>query len=386
MGQSESIPDRRSKNDRQYFYFDGIDGGSNDDVLGQEQKNNHQPRPKTDLLELNDVELKMLLSIKKFGPIDPSEIRSVAQTIAEGNNEQINSNDDEGKKGNGTDNNQTTRKVDIGFYAQEADSPYTQLAVKVNGMSSALSNVRFQLVPSRVKEPIFWQATFQILTNRLRQVHENKNSPSYDTTSQEETKQPEQTTTSASVTASPSRRRKDQDVSTKQPPQAKNGQRSIVISPKNGNTKSLQTTNKKGNEKHTKHVTIITTTDDPPPGLSLEEQLAFRTTQVQELRQQLQQLQKLQEPSHSEHTGTWVMDKDSREFLEFPDELKENMRQEKQKRLNEVRAEMKFILDSDNIEDSTGQWSCCGAKEYKMECKSTTAKTRTNSSSTSWFG
>jgi hypothetical protein len=37
---------------------------------------------------------------------------------------------------------------------------------------------------------------------------------------------------------------------------------------------------------------------------------------------------------------------------------------EKQKRLDEVRSQMKFILDTDDIKDSYGKWSCCGEEEY----------------------
>ena len=62
--------------------------------------------------------------------------------------------------------------------------------------------------------------------------------------------------------------------------------------------------------------------------------------------------------------GKWIMDQDSIEFLNYPDELKTNMRNEKLKRLNTVREEMKFILDTDNIEDSNGHWSCCNSTTY----------------------
>jgi hypothetical protein len=50
--------------------------------------------------------------------------------------------------------------------------------------------------------------------------------------------------------------------------------------------------------------------------------------------------------------------------LELDDHLKHTWRKEKKKRLDEVRSQMKFILDTDNIKDSYGKWSCCGKEEY----------------------
>lgn len=67
------------------------------------------------------------------------------------------------------------------------------------------------------------------------------------------------------------------------------------------------------------------------------------------------------------HTGEWVMDKDSKDFWALDEELKNNLRSEKQKRLNEVQSQMKFILESDDISTSQGAWSCCQSPEYLTE-------------------
>jgi len=64
------------------------------------------------------------------------------------------------------------------------------------------------------------------------------------------------------------------------------------------------------------------------------------------------------------HKGTWEMHRDCRDFLDLDDHLKDNLRKEKQKRLGEVRSQMKFILDTDDIKDSYGKWSCCGEEEF----------------------
>lgn len=69
-------------------------------------------------------------------------------------------------------------------------------------------------------------------------------------------------------------------------------------------------------------------------------------------------------PETSTHKGQWIMHPDCMEFMKLDDHLKENLRSEKQKRINEVLAQMKFILDTDEMRDSYGRWSCCGSEEY----------------------
>jgi hypothetical protein len=68
-----------------------------------------------------------------------------------------------------------------------------------------------------------------------------------------------------------------------------------------------------------------------------------------------------------DHKGKWTMDKDSLEFLALPEELKSNLRRERQKRLEEVRSTMKFILETDNVQDSHGSWDCCGQTSYNAQ-------------------
>ena len=64
------------------------------------------------------------------------------------------------------------------------------------------------------------------------------------------------------------------------------------------------------------------------------------------------------------HKGQWIMHPDCMEFMKLDDHLKQNLRSEKQKRINEVLSQMKFILDTDEMKDSYGRWSCCGSEEY----------------------
>lgn len=72
-------------------------------------------------------------------------------------------------------------------------------------------------------------------------------------------------------------------------------------------------------------------------------------------------------PPKRQHTGEWIMHDDCREFLKLDDHLKENLRKEKEKRINEVLSQMKFILDTDDLKDSYGKWSCCESEDYSAE-------------------
>ena len=62
------------------------------------------------------------------------------------------------------------------------------------------------------------------------------------------------------------------------------------------------------------------------------------------------------------------MEKESIEFLSLDEEIKKKLRDGKQKRLQDVHEQMKFILDSDEIQDSRGKWDCCGCETYGGTC------------------
>lgn len=69
------------------------------------------------------------------------------------------------------------------------------------------------------------------------------------------------------------------------------------------------------------------------------------------------------------HKGKWEIHPDCRDFLSLDKHLKLNLREGKQKRVDEVLSQMKFILDSDDIKDTYGKWSCCGEEDYSCSCK-----------------
>ena len=74
------------------------------------------------------------------------------------------------------------------------------------------------------------------------------------------------------------------------------------------------------------------------------------------------------EKERKTHIGTWIMEKESIEFLQLDEEIKKKLRDGKQKRLQDVHEQMKFILDSDDVKDSRGKWDGCGCDSYGGEC------------------
>ena len=250
----------------------------------------------TDLYQLNDKELKDLLEEKS---ITMDEIRLVARSLKD-------------------------KPRHLGFYSQEADCPDTQLAMTLNRLSPELANLRFKMVPGRLKEPMFWEATFTILKERLVESNARHEFEAEDENG--DFQQPVNTMTSFP----------DDEVD------------------------MLDDINLNSEE------------SDQDRSLLLE-QLAVRNSQVLELRRQVKQLKHQLHHAHSSkklhhHKGKWIMDQDSIDFLGYPEELKQNMRSEKQKRLLQVKHDMKFILDTDDIEDSNGHWNCCQATKYDHPC------------------
>eukprot|EP00536_Pseudo-nitzschia_multiseries_P018030 jgi/Psemu1/293304/fgenesh1_pg.2071_\ len=68
------------------------------------------------------------------------------------------------------------------------------------------------------------------------------------------------------------------------------------------------------------------------------------------------------------HTGTWQPTPNSVAFWSYPEDAKRALREEKQKRLARVREELRFVLDTDKIEDSLGEWTCCHKTRYNDGC------------------
>lgn len=275
---------------------------------------------KQDLAELVENELKQLLSDY---PLDKDEVLKVGLAIKKQQQKQ---------KENGDANSSSS------YSSHDLESPRTQLALRLNAASKDLAKIRFSLVPSRLKEPVFWDATIHLVKERLVLYNERC-----------------QALAAAAMRGPPSHESVSRQL---QFPEA---HQESTTKPPNGN----------GNSSH-----------------KLLEELARKDAEIAELKLKLKEVQETlldvaKLPSgppasapvqmngssnKCHHRGQWMMHKDSEEFLSYPNEVKQAMRAEKQRRLRQVQEEMKFILNSDNIEDTHGEWDCCGATEYHADC------------------
>ncbi|KAL3927519.1 MAG: hypothetical protein SGBAC_013053, partial [Bacillariaceae sp.] len=276
---------------------------------------------KVDLIELVESELRQLL---KEYPLTLEEVQTVGFAIKKQEQQRI-------SNGEGS--------VSSKYSSQDLDNPRTQLALRLNSVNKDLAKIRFSLVPSRLKEPVFWEATLHLVKERLIEYNND--------------------------------RCKQQNVGsgttqTKSEPLT-NGD----AVPPNGNGQGSKSIYHK----------------------LLEEQLAKKDAEIADLKKQLEDVQETlldvaklpsSQPTSApstttmttttttteqcQHTGQWKMSKDSEEFLAYPEQVKGAMRAEKQKRLNQVKEELKFILDSDDVADSHGQWNCCGNTDYDADC------------------
>jgi len=261
-----------------------------------------------DVRQLNDGELRALLEMR---PWTREEVLVVAKSLAQ------------------------LERPNFGFYSKEDDSPETDLAVRLNTLSKELAKLRFSIVPSRIKEPVFWESVFTILKERL--VEHNA-----------KFKWNEVEANSAAQ------------------PAVTNGYRHPNRHPSSPTKASSSFPDDE--VEHSKSVVASE---------SLKSQLAAKDFQIAALQRQVQDLQAALESTGTPqtvtvtvigHHGTWIMDQDSQDFLSYPEEVKENMRREKQKRLKQVQQDMQFILDSDRPEDSNGHWQCCGETLYHSTC------------------
>ena len=324
---------------------------------------------KTSLYDLNDTELTTLLLETK--PLSLEEIKMVGSSLSKKNGSRSTTKNSDGSN--------SSSSPSLGFYSQEADSPEIQLAMRINEILSTaskqkksssstttppptnLNHMRFKLVPSRMKEPIFWESVFLILKERL--VEQN---------AAEELKALEEQDADAD---------ENNENELGKEKVSRNQERTQQPTRMNGHGSSRQAVPKPSQsfpDDETDDM-MMNHHNNNGDNTSVESQLALRNSQVTYLTRQVKQLrQQLQEYERNGtqkgntkdktpkkvHHGHWIIDKDSKEFLEYPPELKTNMRKEKQKRLDQVQKDMKFILDSDDVEDTNGYWDCCGSTHY----------------------
>jgi hypothetical protein len=275
-----------------------------------------------DLVELKDTELQVLMQMR---PWTKDEVFIVARSLMMIPSQQSSS------------SSPSSSSKTSGFYSKEDDSPEAEIAVRLNCLSQELAKLRFSMVPSRVKEPIFWESIFTILRERL--VEHNAK---FTLTELLEAQQEKDDDSSSSTVTSTTNGYHHQQHHHPHAPSTK----ASTSFPDDEVKTSIRVV-----EPHT-----------------LQGQIAHKDLQIAALQHEIEKLQAALHAKPIGHKGEWVMDKDSQDFISYPEEIKDNMRREKQKRLQQVEQDMKFIIDSDEVEASNGHWPCCGETKYKSTC------------------
>ena len=103
---------------------------------------------------------------------------------------------------------------------------------------------------------------------------------------------------------------------------------------------------------------------------SLQHHIADLTTQLHNQHNTHTQHTATDQSTVSAHRGRWQPDKNTLEFFALDESLQSTLRQQKERRLDDVRREMRWIVDGDRVEDGPGRWECCGKEEWSAEgCK-----------------
>ena len=246
---------------------------------------------------------------------------------------------------------------------------HVPLALEILSVHPVLKDVRFKLVPSKMPEEKFWAALFGILNDGAVDIDEligdlttDAVHDDYDTGDEVELNISVSSPSSAKAAQSPNR---DFQADASYTPfsylEEIEAQNELISRLQ----KSLREANHKirklgievHKERQKRHSEGITNGND-----------TMGKTHTGEHPSSCPRCNsKLGIESTSQHSGKWEMHKDCEEFLKLDDHLKENLRNEKEKRINEVLSQMKFILDSDEMKDTYGKWSCCGKEEYEAK-------------------
>ncbi len=224
---------------------------------------------------------------------------------------------------------------------QERLNACTNIALMILGLSSTLRDLRFKLVPAKVSEGKFWGAVFVLLGIDV----------SFKSSATESSNDNEQSDESSGMNNVIEEKSKNNDVS------------------KESRQEEQLDHNKLRSSVSDMGTTDISSVEDLRSLLRKKDQEISRLRrEVAEARANSKECRVIGtntklDPLKS-HKGKWILSQDSTDFLNLDEEIKRNLRREKQKRLQEINGQMKFILDSDDIKDADGKWNCCNSPLY----------------------
>lgn len=316
---------------------------STDEEDGEDAINLDQPQDKPEetkeriqiiqLQSLSDEELQSHLS--KYGPImTKHDIRNIAceQTYELVRNQQWYQQRD--LMALGKDGGETKEGKD----GQESApvKSHMDVALDILKLSPEIRSLRFKVVPAKLSESKFWAAVFYLLEFYASDE------------------------LGASETIATALRKKktlDDNPSSTPSKEAVNGISS------NGTHAPKQMTLPQSNEELVK---LLKEKDEEIRTLKLE-----LTKVRKDLKNALQTSQSTSANStinkvgkQNQKKGKWIMSKESQEFLLLDEDIKRQLREGKQKRIQAVHEEMKFIMDSDDMKDSIGYWDGTGCTVY----------------------
>jgi hypothetical protein len=304
-----------------------------EEKVAEEEKESAM-KNKVDLLSLSNDELKSHLS--NYYHMTKHDIRNAAYKMQQQHNHDSGHDDDiyyaewyqqpnddriKIDKNNGTVKNTTSNRS------------YMELAMSILKLSPQFKTLRFTLVPAKLSECKFWSAVFFLLE------HDSPDD------------------VGASSTIMEAMRRTP----------AKNQSKAVTKDATNTATKAVT------NDTTTSITVTKAVTNSSEFDIVLkqkDEEIAKLRSQLTVARNELSNLQKPPSSPTCRHLGKWVLSKEANEFMALDEEIKEKLRDGKQKRLKEVLEQMKFILDSDDVKDSHGKWDCCGKTLYDSSCMS----------------
>ena len=227
-----------------------------------------------------------------------------------------------------------------GFYADDGHyATDVKVAMRILSASDHVRHLRFRLVPARLKEPIFWSSLLGILRYGKEWV----------------------------LAAEEDRLAEHSHKHDQQEPLAEQGG--------GGGTNETESLRRQIRQRDSEVVQLRRALEAYKAKIrSLEKEVAEKaaaatkeTTASAPSAAPVSASSASPLPTANAHKGEWIMDRDSQDFLALDEELKANLRGEKAKRLRDVREQMRFILDTDDVACSNGEWSCCKKKEYGCE-------------------
>ena len=226
---------------------------------------------------------------------------------------------------------------------------YADIARLLLSSNPTLSLWRYKLVPARISEYLFWRCLF----SQLDAQHPDYKSYEQQAQQQQQEQPTQQHHTSGNNTAGseyPPKSHSSTTTATTTPAASEREIESLKAQLLSLQQQITHLTTQLHHQQHHPPPTNITTTTTTPGTTTATTTVPVSPTSV--------------------HSGRWKPDKNTVEFFALDESLRSTLRAQKERRLEEVRREMRWIVDGERVEDGPGRWECCGKEDWQAEgCK-----------------